>query len=159
MLISTKEELKELIENAKKSWKTVLIKKWVFDIIHPWHIFAIQTFRKYADIVIILVQSDELTTKKKWKFRPINNQQQRSEVVDAIKWVDYTFQDKSNSSEEYIDFLSYLKPNIVAITAEDKKKTKEYSNPIWELKEFPDKLQEWFSTTEIINKILEKYKH
>lgn len=65
MIISGKEELKNIIENAKKAWKSVLIKKGVFDIIHPWHIFAIKMFAKEADIVIILTQSDEFTTKKK----------------------------------------------------------------------------------------------
>lgn len=156
MQISTKEELKCIIDAAKKTWKSVLIKKGVFDIIHPWHIFAIQMFAKSADIVIILTQSDEFTAKKKGSSRPVNSQRQRTEVVEGIRGVDYTYQDKSNSREEYIDFLNYLKPTILAVTSVDKKKTKDYSSPFWELKEFPDKVQAWYSTTEIINRVLEK---
>ena len=157
MIISEKEELKSIIENSKKAWKSVLIKKGVFDIIHPGHIFAIKMFAKEADIVIILTQSDEYTAKKKGKFRPINNQQQRNEVIDGIKGVDYVYSDKSNSREEYIEFLNYLKPTILAVTSVDKEKTKDYSSPLRKEIEFPDKAQPWYSTTEIINKVLEKY--
>jgi len=156
MQISTKEELKWIIDEAKKAWKSVLVKKWVFDIIHPWHVFAIQMFAEYADVVVILTQSDEFTAKKKGSSRPINSQRQRTEVVDGIRGVDYTFQDKSNSREEYIEFLNYLKPTILAVTSVDEKKTKDYSSAFWELKEFPDKIQKWYSTTEIINRVLEK---
>jgi bifunctional ADP-heptose synthase (sugar kinase/adenylyltransferase) len=96
-------------------------------------------FAKEADIVIILTQSDEFTAKKKGSSRPINPQRQRTEVVDGIAGVDYTYPDKSNSREEYIEFLNYLKPTILAVTSVDEKKTKDYSSTFWELKEFPDK--------------------
>ncbi len=154
MIISNKEELKNIIENAKKEWKSVLIKKGVFDIIHPGHVFAIRMFAKEADIIIVLTQSDEFTAKKKGSSRPINPQRQRTEVVDGIAGVDYTYPDKSR--EEDIEFLNYLKPTILAVTSVDEKKTKDYSSPFWELKEFPDKAQPWYSTTEIINRVLEK---
>ena len=156
MIISDKEELKNIIENAKKEWKSVLIKKCVFDIIHPGHVFAIKMFTQEADIVIILTQSDEFTAKKKGSSCPINPQRQRTEVVDGIAGVNYTYPDKSNSREEYIEFLNYLRPTILAITSVDEKKIKGYSSSFWELKEFSDKAQPWYSTTEIINRVLEK---
>ena len=156
MIINSKEKLKKIIDSAKKAGKSVLVKKGVFDIIHPGHVFAINMFEKEADVVVILIQSDEFTTKKKWPYRPINNQKQRAEVIDRIKGVDYTYLDKSNSRQEYIDFLNYLKPTMLAVTAVDSKKTQDYSSPFWELKEFPDKKRPWFSTTEIINRVLEK---
>ena len=53
MIINSKTKLKNTIELAKKSGKSVLIKKGVFDIIHPGHIFAIKMFDKEADIVSV----------------------------------------------------------------------------------------------------------
>ncbi len=158
MIIKEKSELKKIIDSAKNSGKSVLIKKGVFDIVHPGHIYAIDMFKKEADIVIILIQSDEFTKKKKGPNRPINNQEQRALVMDGLKGVDYTYLDKSNSREEYIDFLNYLKPTILAMTSVDKEKTRAYLNSQWILKEFPDKKKAGFSTTEIINRVLEKYK-
>ncbi len=158
MLIKEKSELKKIIDSAKNSGKSVLIKKGVFDIIHPGHVYTLNLFKDFADIVIILIQSDEFTKKKKGPTRPINNQEQRALVIDGIKGVDYTYLDESNSREEYIEFLKFLKPTIVAITALDEEKTNLYLNSEWELKEFTAKKIPDFSTTGIINKVLEKNK-
>ena len=103
MIIKNKSKLKKIIEQAKSENKSVLIKKGVFDLIHPGHIFAIDLFSKKADIVIILIQSDEFTKKKKGKERPINPQLQRAQVIDGIKglimfiWINLIL-------EEYITF-------------------------------------------------------
>lgn len=157
MIIKNKIELKKIIGKEKKNGKSVLIKKGVFDIIHPGHIYAIDLFSKKADIVIILIQSDKFTKKKKGKTRPINPQKQRAQVIDGIKGVDYVYLDKSNSREEYIRFLEYLKPTILVITSENKKKDKEYLNKNWKLIPIPGKKDFFVSTTEIINRVLKKY--
>jgi cytidyltransferase-like protein len=91
MIITDKSKLKKIIESAKRSGKTVLIKKGVFDIIHPGHVYTINLFKKQADVVVILTQSDKFTRMKKGPKRPINSQKQRTMVVDGIKGVDYTY--------------------------------------------------------------------
>jgi len=156
MLIKDKSELKKIIDSAKNSGKSVLIKKGVFDFVHPGHVYTLNLFKELADIVVILIQSEKLTTERKGPNRPINNQEQRALVIDGIKGVDYTYLDESNSREEYIEFLKFLKPTIVAITAVDEEKTNLYLNSEWELKEFTAKKIPGFSTTGIINKVLEK---
>jgi len=158
MIIKSKLKLKKIIEEARSKNKSVLIKKGVFDIIHPGHIFAIDQFSKKADIVIILIQSDEFTKKKKGKERPINPQLQRAQVIDGIKGVDYVYLDKSNSREEYITFLNYLKPTMLAITSTDKEKSNAYLSKYWTLKQFPDKKDSSYSTTAIINRVLKNYR-
>ena len=159
MIIINELKLKKIISSAKRSGKSVLIKKGVFDIIHPGHISTINNFKKHADIIIIITQSDKFTKKKKGDNRPINNQKQRSLVIDGIKGVDYTYLDKSNSRKEYLKLLEHLKPTILAIIPDDKQKTKNYSSPFWKLKEFPDKKNYTYSTTKIIDKILNKTIH
>jgi len=154
MIISREKKLKEIIEQAQKQNKKVLIKKGVFDIIHPGHIHSINQFKKSADIVIIFIQSSFLTRKEKGEPKPINSSKHRAEVIDGIKNVDYVYIDKSKSMEECLPLLEYLKPDIIAIVK--KRKTKEYDRLYWELKEFPDKNKKIFSTSNIINKILKK---
>ena len=99
----------------------------MFDIIHPGHVYAIQQFRKKANITIILLRSGEYTTMKKGKNRPINNQKQRMLIVDRLKGVDCVASDMSMFRQDYIDFLNYLKPTILAVTSVNKQKTKDYS--------------------------------
>ena len=158
MIINSLEKLIEIVEKEKSQGKKVLIKKGDFDIIHPGHIFAIQEFKKISDVVIILIQHDELTTKNKGETRPINSQEHRAKVINGIKGVDYVFLDSTKSRQEYISLLKEIKPSILAVTQGDKQKTKDYTNNIWNLKEFPDKNLPGFSTTEIIEKILRKHK-
>lgn len=158
MIISSLKDLAKIIESNKENNKKVLVKKGVFDIIHPGHVYAIEQFKKASDIVIILIQSDSFTRKKKGPTRPINTQLQRAQVVDGLRGVDYVFLDKSESREEYIEVLNQLKPSIVAITEGDMEKSMAYKSQYWELKEFPDKKLPGFSTTEIINRVLDKYK-
>ena len=157
MLIPSISELKEIISSNIQSSRKVLVKKGVFDIIHPGHIYAIEEFKKTADIVIILIQSDSFTKKKKGPTRPINTQLQRAQVVDGLKGVDYVFLDKSESREQYIEVLNLLKPSIVAITEGDMEKSAVYKSKYWELKEFPDKNLPGFSTTEIIDRVVKNY--
>lgn len=156
MIIQKKGQLKEIVDQARGCNKTLLIKKGVFDIIHPGHIYAIRKFEEKADIVVILIQSDESTAKKKGKKRPINDQFHRAEVVDGIEGVDYVYLDNSSSREEYIELLNYLQPTVLAVTEGDSEKTRQYSSEYWELIEFPDKQKEGYSTTEIINRVLAK---
>lgn len=152
MIIRDKHKLEEIIQSEKKAGKSVLVKKGVFDIIHPGHIFAINLLRKETDTVVILVQSDELTEKQKGSGRPINGQEQRMTVVDAIKGIDYVYPDESRSREEYIDFLKYLKPTMVAVKSGDQGKTQAYSSHLWTLKEFSEEDGPDFSTTKIIHR-------
>jgi cytidyltransferase-like protein len=159
MLIKEKEQLKEVIDLAKKEGKRVLIKRGVFDIIHPGHIYTAQKLKEKTDVLIILLVSDELTKEKKGSTRPINNVLHRAKVVDGLKGVDYTYCDESLNREEYVELLNYLKPNLLAVTLGDEKKTKSYTSPHWDLIEIADKQEVGFSTTQIINKILENYKN
>jgi glycerol-3-phosphate cytidylyltransferase len=157
VIVETQDQLKKIITSEKEKGRSVLIKKGVFDIIHPGHIYAISEFKKKSDIVIILLQSDEFTRLKKGTKRPINQQNQRALVVDGIKDVDYVFLDKSLSRNEYIETLNDLQPSILAVTSTDKEKTKAYSGHGWELVEFPDKKKPGFSTTEIIEAVRKNY--
>jgi len=158
MIISSQKKLKQIIEHAHKENKKVLIKKGVFDLIHPGHIYALKKFKKETDIVIIFIQSDILTKKKKGNKRPINNQKQRAQVVAGVKYVDYVYLDKSKSAEECLILLEGLKPDLIAIVKVSKEKTERYVRSYWELKEFPNKKKKDFSTSAIINKIIKKYK-
>ncbi len=158
MLIQDRKELKKIIDSAKKKGQTVLIKRGVFDIIHPGHTYTIEKLKEKADILIMFTVSDVLTRKKKGETRPINKQNQRSKVLCALKGVDYVYEDDSVNREEYIELLTFLEPTHLAVTLDDEQKRQAYTNPKWELLEIEDKQWPDFSTTKIIEKVLDNYK-
>ena len=159
MIIKDKAKLKKIIERAKRAGKSVVIKKGVYDIIHPGHIHAIRQMKKMADIVIISIMSDKQVKKLKGKMRPINTQKQRGQVVDGIAGVDYSFLDKSGSGDEYRKVINYLKPTILVITKVDPKKRWTSDDQTWKIVETDDKMMPEFSSTKIINKIIAKAKN
>jgi cytidyltransferase-like protein len=65
MIIPSKTQLINIVQTLENEGKKVMVKKGVFDIIHPGHISAINQYSTVSDFVIILVQSDELTRKRK----------------------------------------------------------------------------------------------
>ena len=159
MIVKTKKKLKSIIDIAKNQGKSVLIKKGCFDIIHPGHILSITQFKKLADIVIILIMSDKAIENKKGKGRPINPQDKRAMVMDGIKGVDYVYLDKSNTNEEYIEILEYLKPTIVTLLSTTPKFKNEFSSPYWKLIICNDDKDFCISTTTIIDKIQKIYRN
>ncbi|MDD5731793.1 MAG: adenylyltransferase/cytidyltransferase family protein [Patescibacteria group bacterium] len=156
MIVKSKAELKKIINQAQRAGKKVLVKRGVFDIIHPGHISAVKSFNRIADVVIIMVQSDKLVKKRKGENRPVNSQKQRAEVVDALKGVDYTYLEKSTTREEFKKLLEYLRPDILAITHVEHKLDKMYQGYSWKLKVIPENSQKGLSSTAIINKIKKK---
>ncbi|MDD2647058.1 MAG: hypothetical protein PHV78_03645 [Patescibacteria group bacterium] len=157
MIINNKSKLKKIISRYQSRGQKVLIKKGVFDIVHPGYLYLIKMLRKRAEVIIILTQSDKLTKFKKGSSRPINNQKDRTLVIDSIKGVDYTFADKSNSKAESVALLRFLKPDYVAMTVDEAKSPKEYGRGPWKLLKFSEIKKSTYSTTRLIDKISNKY--
>lgn len=60
-----------------------------FDILHVGHIRYLQEAAKLGDILIIGLNSDDSVKRLKGPERPINNQNERAEMLGALGFVDY----------------------------------------------------------------------
>ena len=76
-----------------------------FDPIHSGHIDYIREAAKLGDVLIVGVNSDKWLTRKKGK--PFMNYQERTEVVNALKWVDHvlSFDDSDDSACSLLETL------------------------------------------------------
>ncbi len=76
-----------------------------FDPIHSGHIDYIREAAKLGDILIVGVNSDEWLTRKKGKS--FMNYQERTEVVNALKWVDHvlSFDDSDDTACSLLETL------------------------------------------------------
>ena len=76
-----------------------------FDPIHSGHIDYIREAAKLGDILIVGVNSDKWLTRKKGK--PFMNYQERTEVMNALKWVDHvlSFDDSDDSACSLLETL------------------------------------------------------
>ncbi len=81
-----------------------------FDPIHSGHIAYFREAKKLGDILVVGVNSDEWLTRKKGKpFMPI---QERLDIIQAIKYVDYTmkFRDDDDSARHLIHNVKLMWP-------------------------------------------------
>ena len=80
-----------------------------FDILHIGHIRSLQKAKTLGDILVVGINSDSSIKKIKGKDRPINNENERAEILAALSCVDLV---SVFSDETAVKFLEIVKPNI-----------------------------------------------
>jgi len=77
-----------------------------FDVFHVGHLRLLERARTFGDTLIVGVSTDDLNWMKKGKF-PVYKQEERREIVSALKCVDEVFFEESLELKgEYIERYS-----------------------------------------------------
>ncbi len=149
--ILSKRQLKEKLEKLKKEGKKIIFTNGCFDILHVGHIRYLREAKKLGDVLVVGLNSDKSVQKIK-PLRPINPEKQRAEVLASLEMVDFVtiFEEETPYS-----LIKFLKPHILVKGGDWKIESivgadlveKVYSLPYFE----------GFSTTLIIEKIIDKY--
>ena len=107
-LVSQK-EIADIVQNERKSGKTFAATNGCFDILHVGHVRYLQKTKSLANYSIVMLNSDNSVKMIKGPERPINNEQDRAEILNALSCVDYVvlFEEKSPAK-----LLETIKPNI-----------------------------------------------
>lgn len=104
--------------------KKIIFKSGCFDIFHIGHLNSLMEAKSYADILVVGIGSDLNIKKYKGKNRPIFNENDRSKIIDSIKFVDYTIiMNEDTPNNIWIDhqeLISIIKPNFYFLIKEDK---------------------------------------
>ena len=88
-MITGIEDFLKIRKDIKNKNKTLVFTNGCFDIIHRGHIEYLNEARSLGDYLIVGLNSDSSVNKLKGDNRPINNQNDRSAVLDNLKSVDY----------------------------------------------------------------------
>lgn len=108
MLIN-QNDLGELLNTLKKDGKTVVTTNGCFDILHVGHVRYLEKAKSFGDVLIVALNSDKSVKSIKGESRPINNEQDRAEVLSGLKSVDYVVLFDEDSP---IDLLLKIKPDV-----------------------------------------------
>jgi rfaE bifunctional protein nucleotidyltransferase chain/domain len=82
------EDLKEIQE--KHQGQKIVLAGGAFDILHQGHIDFLRDTKALGDILVIAIKTDAEVRDYKDLDRPIQNEDVRAAVIDAIRYVDYT---------------------------------------------------------------------
>ncbi|RMA97529.1 D-glycero-beta-D-manno-heptose 1-phosphate adenylyltransferase [Hydrogenothermus marinus] len=98
------------IENWKKEGKKIVFTNGCFDIIHAGHVDYLEKAKALGDILVVGLNSDSSIKRIKGKDRPINPQEYRKKVLQALKPVDLVIIFDEDTPERLI---KEVKPDIL----------------------------------------------
>lgn len=153
MLID-KNNLNTLLNKLRSEGKTIVTTNGCFDILHVGHVRYLEKTKTFADVLIVALNSDKSVKSIKGDSRPINKEEDRAEVLSALKCVDYVVLFDEDSP---IDLLLQIKPDVYTKGADYTVETLPEAKPIMDnggRVEFIS-FVEGKSTTSIINKMKE----
>lgn len=82
-------ELKAERERLRSTGKVVVLTNGCFDLLHPGHVSYLSEARDLGDVLIVALNSDRAVRELKGPGRPILNQDERAQVISALRCVDY----------------------------------------------------------------------
>lgn len=99
--------------------KKIVLVGGCFDLLHYGHYSFLRNARQAGDFLIVALESDAFIRKSKHR-EPVHSQDQRAEILEALRVVDYVIKlPLLTGSEEYRDLVLQVKPDIIAVTEGD----------------------------------------
>ena len=108
-MIIERREIKRRCEEIRREGKRIVFTNGCFDIIHVGHVRYLNLAKAYGDVLIVGLNSDESVRRLKGESRPINNEQDRAEVLLGLKSVDEVVIFGEQTAESLIE---EIKPEV-----------------------------------------------
>ena len=103
-------QLKEQIRKMQLEGKEIVFTNGCFDLLHPGHVSYLEQARALGDALVVAINSDQSVRRLKGNDRPILDQNIRSIMLAALRWVDYVtiFDDP-----DPLKLIALLEPDIL----------------------------------------------
>lgn len=108
-MLVTQDEIIKIVKKEQTEGKTFVVTNGCFDILHVGHVRYLEKTKSFADYMIVLLNSDKSVRSIKGESRPINNEDDRAEILCALKCVDYVVMFDEDSPR---DLLDEIKPDV-----------------------------------------------
>jgi len=107
--VITQDEAIELSKKLKKENKTLVFTNGCFDILHLGHVRYLKQSKKFGDFILVALNSDASVKRLKGESRPVNNENDRAELLSELGFVDYVTIFSEDSPKK---LLMKVKPDI-----------------------------------------------
>ena len=99
----------QIFDDLRRENKKIVFTNGCFDIIHAGHVRYLTAAKNFGDILVVGLNTDESVRRLKGNSRPINNQNDRAEVLLGLKAVDYVIFFGEQTAE---NLIAEIKPDI-----------------------------------------------
>lgn len=110
--------LDEVVKALKTVGLRIVLTQGVYDLIHEGHARYLEIAKSYGDILIVGVDSDELTRQRKGPNRPIVPQKERIEMLSHLRHVDIIV--VRNVEQDIGDLIRLVKPDVLVTSSSTK---------------------------------------
>ncbi len=109
--ILSREELSARIDAHRKAGRRIVFANGAFDLLHAGHVRYLQGAREEGDVLVVAVNSDASVRRTKGAGRPIVPENERTEIVAALRSVDAVILFDEDSPA---DLIAALRPEVHA---------------------------------------------
>jgi rfaE bifunctional protein nucleotidyltransferase chain/domain len=109
--ILNRQELAQVVQDLRSQGKRIVATNGCFDIVHVGHVRYLEQAQQLGDVLVVGINSDTSVQKLKGPHRPVNGEQDRAEVLAALRFVDYVSIFNEPTADE---FLKAASPDIYA---------------------------------------------
>ena len=95
-------------ELMKHPEKTIVFTNGVFDILHAGHIELLEFAKAKGDLLIVGINDDASVKRLKGDKRPIFSLEERTELLEAVQYVDYIIPFSKDTPLQLIQALSRI---------------------------------------------------
>jgi len=109
--LKSHKELKSAVDELKKKGQKIVLTQGVYDLIHEGHALYLEAARSYGDVLIVGVDSDELTKIRKGPNRPIVPEAERVKMLVHLRHVDIVTIREAH--HDIGDLIRLIRPDVL----------------------------------------------
>ena len=110
MAILSQSDMKKVCLSLNQDGKIVVFTNGCYDLLHRGHVELLQQARKLGDCLVVGLNSDSSVEKLKGTGRPLQSEENRAALLDALAVVDYV---TIFGEETPLELICELKPDIL----------------------------------------------
>ncbi|MDB4984205.1 MAG: D-alpha,beta-d-heptose 7-phosphate 1-kinase, d-beta-d-heptose 1-phosphate adenylyltransferase [Patescibacteria group bacterium] len=111
-------DLEALAAELRSQGRKLVLTQGVFDLVHIGHSKYLQKAKELGDVLIVGVDSDAMTKKRKGNHRPIVPEKERVSMICSLRWVDFvTIRDEV---DDLGSLVRKLTPDVFVISSSTK---------------------------------------
>jgi rfaE bifunctional protein nucleotidyltransferase chain/domain len=110
-IVLDRRELVARLDAERAAGRTIVLANGCFDLIHVGHVRYLEAAAREGDVLVVAINSDESVRRNKGLGRPLVPQDERAEVLAALRCVDYVTVFGEATAD---DLIRALRPNVHA---------------------------------------------
>ncbi len=114
LFISDYDELKRKIKALKELGLKIVMTQGVWDMFHTGHTRYFREAKARGDVLVVAIDDDDLTKKRKGPDRPFDPESERFEVVRSVRTVDIVT--VKRATDHKFDVIDVVEPDVLVVS-------------------------------------------